>query len=144
MNLYTIGFAGKSAERFFGVLKSNGVKRVIDVRLRPDGQLSGFAKKKDLEFFLSSLIHCEYVHLPQLAPTYEILKSYRDNKDWDQYVSSFSMLVMARGIPETLDQALFDNACLLCSEAEPRYCHRRLVAEILRADWTDVRIHHLT
>lgn len=144
MNLYTIGFAGKSAERFFGILKSNEVKRVIDVRLRPDGQLSGFAKKKDLEFFLSSLIHCEYAHLPQLAPTDEILKSYRDNKDWDQYVSSFSMLIMARGIPETLDQALFDNACLLCSEAEPRYCHRRLIAEILRANWTDVRIHHLT
>ncbi len=143
MNVYTIGFAGKSAERFFGLLKDNKVKRVIDVRLRPYGQLAGFAKKNDLEFFLSRLIDCGYVHLPQLAPTDEILKSYRDNKNWDEYVSRFTTLMTERNIPRDLDKALFQSACLLCSEAEPDYCHRRLIAETLQANWIDVAIHHL-
>jgi len=144
MKLYTIGFAGKSAERFFTLLKDNEVKRVIDVRLRPYGQLAGFAKKKDLEVFLSNLIDCGYVHLPQLAPTDEILKSYRDNKDWDEYVSKFTTLLVERNIPRDLHKAFFESACLLCSEAEPDHCHRRLIAETLKEHWPDVTIYHLT
>lgn len=84
MNLYTIGFSGKSAEEFFTLIRDNRILRVIDIRLRPGGQLSGFAKKKDLKFFLKELADCEYVYLPKLAPTAEIMKSYRDTKDWEQ------------------------------------------------------------
>ena len=29
----------------------------------------------------------------------------------------------------------FDGACLLCSEATPEHCHRRLPAEYLRERW---------
>lgn len=32
MTLFTIGFAGKSAEQFFGILAQAGIRRVIDVR----------------------------------------------------------------------------------------------------------------
>ncbi len=76
MNLYTIGFSGKSAEEFFTLIRDNQIVRVIDIRLRPYGQLSGFANKKDLEFFLRELADCEYACLPKLAPTDEIMKSY--------------------------------------------------------------------
>ncbi len=144
MNVYTIGSSGKSAERFFTLLKGSGVERVIDVRLRPQGQLAGFAKKNDLGFFLKELIDCDYVHLPQLAPTDEILKSYRENKDWDRYVSEFTALMAERGIPGILDKTLFENACLLCSEAEPDHCHRHLVADTLCANWADVAVRHLS
>ena len=48
MKLYTIGFTKKSAERFFGLLKESGAKRLVDVRLRNTSGLSGFAKKNDL------------------------------------------------------------------------------------------------
>ena len=43
MKLYTIGFTQKPAERFFGLLAEHGVEQVIDIRLKPNGQLSGFA-----------------------------------------------------------------------------------------------------
>jgi uncharacterized protein (DUF488 family) len=33
-----------------------------------------------------------------------------------------------------------DGACLLCSEALPHHCHRRLVAEYLRAKWRGVEV----
>jgi uncharacterized protein (DUF488 family) len=39
-----------------------------------------------------------------------------------------------------LDPALMDGACLLCSEALPHHCHRRLVAEYLRAKWRGVEV----
>ena len=46
--LYTIGFTQKTAEGFFALLKTNGVKVLVDIRLKPDSQLSGFAKGRDL------------------------------------------------------------------------------------------------
>jgi len=39
INIFTIGFAGKSARAFFTKLKEAGVKRVIDVRLNNASQL---------------------------------------------------------------------------------------------------------
>jgi len=50
--LFTIGFAGKTAQEFFDKLQKAGVKRLIDVRLNNVSQLAGFTKKKDLGYFL--------------------------------------------------------------------------------------------
>ena len=33
MKVFTIGFTKKSADRFFGLLRASGAKRVVDVRL---------------------------------------------------------------------------------------------------------------
>ena len=46
MKLFTIGFTKKSAERFFHLLSSVNVKRIVDIRLKNESQLAGFAKKK--------------------------------------------------------------------------------------------------
>lgn len=78
MKLYTIGFTQKHAETFFALLRQNGVRRLVDIRLNPGGQLSGFAKQEDLPYFLAHLADgCGYLHLPELAPTKELLTEYR-------------------------------------------------------------------
>lgn len=146
MNLYTIGFTQKSAERFFTLLRENGVQRLVDTRLNPGGQLSGFAKGSDLTWFLSELIGCDYIHMPQLAPTTEILHDYRKDRNWVRYVQRFEATMDARGIPKALERTSFETAtsCLLCSEATPEHCHRRLVAERLAAAWPGTTVIHLT
>ena len=146
MILYTVGFAGKSAEGFFDLLRKHGVGRVIDIRANPRGQLSGFAKQRDLPYFLAGLADsCEYVHVPELAPSREILSDYRADADWPRYVVRFQALMGERSVPEVLDRELFESrkVCLLCSEASPQRCHRRLVAEMLVARWLDVAVIHL-
>ncbi len=145
MKLYTIGFTQKSAQEFFELLKKNQVDCLVDIRLRPDGQLAGFTKKQDLKYFLKALIDCDYRHIDRLAPTDEILKAYRADKNWQKYESSFLALLQNRGIPETLDRTLFEEktCCLLCSEPTPDKCHRRLVADLLKNNWNDVIINHL-
>ncbi len=145
MILYTIGFTQKSAQQFFELLDQNGVQKLVDIRLNPYGQLSGFSKKNDLAYFLDRLSGIEYHHLPELTPTEEILKGYRSNKDWSAYVQHFEALMDKRQIPGALDRSLFEHgpACLLCSEATPKQCHRRLVAERISATWDDVEIRHL-
>ena len=68
MRILTIGFTRKSAQQFFEFLTRAGARRVVDVRLNNVSQLAGFAKKKDLAYFLNQLCHVDYVHAPDLAP----------------------------------------------------------------------------
>lgn len=145
MKLYTIGFTQKPAERFFALLRDNGVQRLVDIRVHPGGQLSGFAKQDDLRYFLRVLAGCDYIHLPQLAPTDEILSNYRKDKKWPLYVERFEALMDERGIPQSLDLAAFEQVanCLLCSEHTPDKCHRRLVAERIAGYVPGIEIVHL-
>jgi uncharacterized protein (DUF488 family) len=146
MKLFTIGFTQKRAEEFFELLRTHGVQRLVDIRLNPGGQLSGFAKQEDLPYFLHHLAGgCQYVYMPELAPSKEILNEYRGGLSWEQYRPRFEALMDKRRIPETLAQDEFEKSvsCLLCSEARPDHCHRSLVAQRLQSRWPGVEIVHL-
>lgn len=144
IELFTIGFTKKSAEDFFGILSQSGIKRVIDVRLNNVSQLAGFTKRKDLEYFLNTIGRISYVHIPELAPTKDILDAYKKNGgDWEIYESQFMELMKQRKIAEEISPELLDGGCLLCSEATPDRCHRRLVAEYLKQSWGEIKICHL-
>jgi uncharacterized protein (DUF488 family) len=146
MKLYTIGFTQKNAETFFGLLRQNHIARLVDIRLNPDGQLSGFTRRKDLPFFLSRLADgCGYERILDLAPTKEVLDAYRATGDWTRYAQQFEALLDERNVPAILDREAFERfpSCLLCSEPTPKQCHRRLVAERLATYWLDVEIIHL-
>lgn len=145
MRLYTIGFTKKSARRFFELLKNSGAKRIVDVRLNNVSQLAGFAKKDDLKFFLEEICTMEFVHLPQLAPTQDILNEYKKHtRDWSAYEQRFLSLMKERRIEENISKEMISDGCLLCSEDKPHHCHRRLVAEYLSRHWGDIQITHLT
>jgi uncharacterized protein (DUF488 family) len=144
MRILTIGFTKKSAETFFNRLKNAGVKRLVDVRLNNVSQLAGFTKKDDLRYFLKNICDIEYVHLPELAPTAEMLDAYKKQKngDWELYERRFLDLMRSRQIENT-EREIFADGCLLCSEEKPLHCHRRLVAEYLKEHWGDVEIEHI-
>jgi uncharacterized protein (DUF488 family) len=144
MKIFTIGFTKKSAEQFFDRLKQPGLVRLVDVRLNNVSQLSGFTKKNDLKFFLREICKIDYIHLSELAPTQDILDAYKKNGgDWSTYERQFLSLMSARQIEKRLDKNLIAGSCLLCSEATPEHCHRRLVAEYLQQKWRDIEIQHL-
>lgn len=142
--LFTIGFTKKNAETFFTQLSNAGVTTLIDIRLNNVSQLAGFAKRDDLIFFLKELCNCDYKHMPDLAPTKEILDAYKKKEiGWDEYVKRFGKLITERKIENIIKAEELNNACLLCSEPTPEQCHRRLVAEYLNKKLEDIEIHHL-
>lgn len=145
MDIFTIGFTKKTAEHFFKVLSKSGVKTVIDTRLNNASQLAGFAKRKDLEYFLKTIGNIDYIHVLDFAPTKDILDDYKKKIiDWNTYENKFNSLIVQRQIESKLEPQILDHACLLCSEAKPHHCHRRLVAEYFQQKLTDVvKIHHL-
>ena len=144
MKVATIGFTKKSARRFFELLRESGVKRIVDVRLNNASQLAGFAKKDDLAWFARELLGIDYVHVPSLAPTKDLLGDYRQGRiDWGMYETRFTELMRARQIETSVSREVVSDGCLLCSEDQPHHCHRRLVAEYLNRHWGGIEIAHL-
>ncbi len=144
MKLFTIGFTKKSAEEFFSLLIDSGVRRIIDIRLNNRSQLAGFAKQDDLKYFLLTIGRIEYLHMPEWAPTKEILDVYKKEKgDWTIFEKDFTTLINERNIEAEVSADLLDHACLLCSEQTAEHCHRRLVAEYLAQKIGAIEICHL-
>lgn len=145
ITIFTIGFAKKGAEEFFGKLQRAGVKKLVDIRLNNVSQLAGYTKKKDLEYFLRAIAGIGYAHMPDLAPTSDILDGFKKKgeMDWAEYERQFTALMEKRRPEDQHTPAEFDQACFLCSEPTPENCHRRLVAERLKRKWGNVVIKHL-
>lgn len=145
IKLFTIGFTQKSAERFFGLLKENHIDVLVDIRLKPHSQLSGFAKARDLPYFVKELSGCDYRHMLNMAPTADILTRYRKDKSWADYVVAFNQLIVERNLIAELDRSWWqaNRTCLLCSEHEPDECHRQLVVDYLQSHWTEISVQHL-
>jgi uncharacterized protein (DUF488 family) len=145
LEIATIGFTKTTASGFFDRIRKSGVKKVVDVRLHNTSQLAGFAKAEDLAYFLKEICGADYVHLPILAPTDDILKNYkRDKGDWGVYQGLFLKLMAERQIESRMNPKMLQHSCLLCSEATPHHCHRRLVCDYLNDKWGgSLSVRHL-
>ena len=144
MKLFTIGFTQKSAETFFTAIKKSGAERIVDIRLNNTSQLAGFAKQDDLRYFLRQICGVDYHHEPLLAPTADILDAFKKKRmAWDEFERRFVDLIRQRHIEKTVRKEILSSGCLLCSEATPDQCHRRLVAKYLSERWGDIEVNHL-
>ena len=144
IDLYTIGFTNKSAEKFFKLLTNSKVSDLVDTRVNNVSQLSGFAKGQDLAFFAKQIGGIKYQHKIDFAPTKDLLAKYRKKEiNWTQYEIEYLNLLDIRKIGSKIDIEKLHKGCLLCSEHTPEKCHRRLLAEYLQARFINVKIHHL-
>lgn len=144
MNVYTIGFTRKPASTFFGLLRSSGADRLVDVRLNNVSQLAGFAKRDDLSFFVRELCGMKYRHEVLLAPTKPMLDDYKKCiSSWEEYERRFLDLMAQRRVEDAIPRGALDNSVLLCSEPTPHQCHRRLVVEYLADRWGGIQVTHL-
>ena len=145
IKFYTIGFTGSSAEHFFKRLQDAGVRKVIDARLWASSQLSGFAKKNDLYYFLKEIANIDYVYREELAPSDNILKAYKARRiTWDDYEVQYLDIINHRNISNILRPEEVDGACFLCACKTTNHCHRRLLSEYLVREWdAEIEVVHL-
>ena len=142
--VFTIGFGRKCAREFFELLSTSGIKRIIDVRLNNVSQLAGFTKILDLEYFLQEISNIGYIHIPELAPSKDILDGYKKKEiDWPEYENRFRKLLVDRKAEDLLTAEDICDNCFLCSEPLPDKCHRRLVVEYLQTFYDNIEIFHL-
>lgn len=143
--LYTIGYERRPLSELIHALRNAAVDAVIDIRLRNTSQMAGYTKRDDFAFLLREGFGVEYEHHPELAPTAEVLDAYREDTDWPGYVARFSALLAERPSVVVGQEVLgrYQAPCLLCYEASPEQCHRRLVAEYWRNHMPDLTVVHL-
>ena len=138
MKVFTLGYGGRDKEAFLSLLKTNNVRTVVDIRLRPDRASMGIWAKaktadKGIESWLSEA-GIEYRSLIELG------NLFLDYADWQNRYEAF---LDACG--ELLIQRLMDTPgpiCLLCAERRVSECHRRQVATFL-ARHKGAEVHHL-
>jgi hypothetical protein len=116
------------------------------VRLRNKGLYAGFTSARDLPFFLERICGAEYRHELRLAPTEDLLYAERRGEiGWLEYERRFISLMAERNVERTLQMEDFrKRTVVLCREATPEKCHRRLVVEYLADRWgSPFHVRHL-
>ncbi len=141
-SIYTAGYEGKTVDEFLNLLMKSGISRLIDVRYNPISRRYGFHKSTLLR--LCSSLKIDYQHLPGLG----IPGSEREHLDSDrQYVSLFDNYRLSlpsrekdlTGISRLLKSK---PSVLVCMEANPKLCHRNVLAQYLTT-LIDMPINHL-
>jgi uncharacterized protein (DUF488 family) len=125
---FTIGYGGRKPEEFVKLLAANGVKTVIDVRLRPDrASMGSYAKAREPDKGIGGLLAkagIGYLSLPELG------NLFLEYDDWQTRYADF----LAKAGPLLFDRLTSEvpgPVCLLCAEKVVAQCHRRHVAEYL-------------
>lgn len=140
--LWTIGYERMPPDALVAELQAAGVARVIDVRFRAQSRRPGMSKTKlGLRLAEGGIA---YEHRRTLGTPPEIRPLYRTGAV-RQAAEQFRAHVEQTAAEEldALADELADGApatALLCLEAEPTHCHRRVVAEALQRRRPELRV----
>lgn len=127
-HLYTLGYEGMEVRQFISTLERAGIRLVVDVRELPLSRKAGFSKRALSDRLRRANI--DYLHVPSLGCPKDIRQRYRKDGDWQRYCRGFSAYLSTRAadIRELAKAAREQKSCLICFEADFRYCHRTHVA----------------
>jgi uncharacterized protein (DUF488 family) len=139
--LFTVGYEKLLPAALVAELQAARVRRVIDVRFRPQSRRPGMSKTR-----LGALLGehgIAYAHRRELGTPPDLRWLFRANRVTEAAEAYRDHV--EQHAPEALDElaAELDRGpatALLCLEAEPAACHRRVIAEALRARRRDLRV----
>jgi len=131
--LYTIGYERLLPAELVHVLELAGVRRLIDVRYRPQSRRPGMSKTRLAELLGDREI--AYEHRKALGTPPDIRWLYRSGRT-DEARAAFLEHVERTAFHEldafARELAQAPATALMCLEADPAGCHRRVLAEALR------------
>jgi uncharacterized protein (DUF488 family) len=130
--LWTIGYESLWPDALVAELEAAGVQRVLDVRLRPQSRRPGMSKTK---LGLKLAEHgIAYEHRRELGTPLKIRGLYRAGHR--EEAAAAYRAHAATAAADDLDALAGEvgrvRTALLCLEANPAGCHRRVVADLLR------------
>lgn len=140
--IYTAGYEGRTVDEFLNLLMESGISRLIDVRYNPISRRYGF-HKSTLSRLCSSL-KIDYQHFPSLG----IPSSEREHLgSEDQYITLFenyhlNLSSHEKDLANAIRLLNSEPSVLVCMEANPKFCHRNVLAQHL-ATLIDMPIKHL-
>jgi uncharacterized protein (DUF488 family) len=132
--MFTIGHSTRPLHELIELLRTNGVKRVIDIRTIPRSRHNPQFNRETLGPALRK--HgIAYLHLKQLGG---LRHAKPDSKNLGWHNSGFRGFAdymetpeFAAGLSHAIQLAKARPSALMCAEAVPWRCHRSLVADAL-------------
>jgi len=143
--LATIGYEGTTVPEFLETLTAARIELLVDVRAVAMSRRPGFAKSA-LTANLRT-VDIDYLHLRRLGTPADGRAAARSGRHAEMRRIFLAHLATEDAQAEL--HALADiiqsgrRVCILCFEADPAHCHRRLVAnalsEVMKLEVTDLR-----
>ena len=145
LTLATIGYEGATVDTFLDALRSARIETLVDVRAVAMSRRPGFAKTKLAANLDGAGI--AYMHLRRLGTPAEGRAAARSGRH-DEMKRIFADQLAtdeAQDELETLADLIRTGRriAILCFEADPRHCHRNIVAQALGERIPGLVIEHL-
>ncbi|HEX5619270.1 MAG TPA: DUF488 domain-containing protein [Solirubrobacteraceae bacterium] len=132
--VWTIGYERLLPAELVAELQAAGIERLIDVRFRPQSRRPGMSKTRLGELLSDHGI--AYEHRKRLGTPPDIRWFYKHNRTADgaprfrEHVENTAAHELD-DLAAELDRG--PRTALMCLEADPAVCHRRILTEALRA-----------
>ena len=128
--LYTIGYEGRTPHDLIETLRSNGVRRLVDVRQQPRSRVKGFSLMSLFEHLRRAGI--TYEHIKELGNPPEIRWLFRNGRLVEGRRNFRSLLEDGRGtaVNVLVGLACIEPTAILCRERDAQQCHRSVIADV--------------
>jgi len=154
--VFTLGHSTRSLDEFIHLLKTNGIRRLVDIRTIPRSSHNPQFNRETLSKFIRNR-RINYRHMKTLGG----LRHARVNSiNWGWHNASFRGFADYMQTPEfeaalnkLIDLAVQKRTAIMCAEAVPWRCHRSLISDALTVRGievqdilsdTNVRLHTMT
>lgn len=128
--VFTIGHSTHSIDLFLTLLKFHRIEALADVRSFPASRRQPHFNRTALERSLGSA-EIAYLHMVSLGGRHEGI-AYSEYMKTEAFQTALGDL---EGFMKTR------KTVIMCAEAQPANCHRRFIAEALKAD--GFTVHHI-
>jgi len=142
--MFTIGYEGKTIDKYLQVLIQNHINTIIDVRKNPYSMKFNFTKKKFSEHL--KRVDIDYIHKPELgieSNRRTKLETEEDYKNLFDYYKKNNLVNQRNNLKNLYD--ILNNQkriALTCFEKDPNYCHRHIISDYFEAHY-NIIVKHL-
>jgi uncharacterized protein (DUF488 family) len=135
--VFTIGHSNRQWDEFASLLKDNQIDTVVDVRRYPGSKSFPQFNKEIMSKELLTK-HIYYKHIEKLGGSRNNMAAYQkyNNEGWqNKSFRSYANYMLTKSFKEGIEELLSlltngdDSLAIMCSEAVPWRCHRRLIAD---------------
>jgi uncharacterized protein (DUF488 family) len=142
MELFTVGYEGRTLPQFVRLLREHGIERLVDVRERPASRKRGFSALPLFDALRKEGI--TYEPDRALGNPVEIRELWKNGRLPEGKRRYRRMLRNGRRlrVELLLAHARVERVCILCYEGDPDVCHRGVIAEEAARLAPHLVIHH--
>lgn len=140
--IYTIGHSTRSVEALIALLRESGVRLLVDVRRYPGSRRHPQFGRDTLAASLEAA-GIEYIHEPDLGgrrpPRPDSPNTAWRNSGFRGYADYMATPAFRAALDRLIARGAERSTAVMCAEAVPWRCHRRLIADALVARGIPVR-----